>query len=149
MSAEAIAFSDTFNNIEESIEERRVRLHRESALIPQALHELETRFNTLTLGLIALGQIGDVHMSEERHLLAQNIAKLRQEQAQLITDIANCNRTIWRPPYDDEWFNKPEKIRNKDERARIEHPYIVQVYNGGEDPLSKDVYNRYLPGIPE
>jgi|GEM_PF-4819187 len=146
MSVETVPFShDTSINFEESTEERRVRLHHESASICQALHELETHYNTLTLGLIAIAQSGYAQASEEEvekhRTLAQDIVKLRQEQAQLIIDIANCNRTIWRPPY-----NKPKEIA---ERARIEHPYVVQIYNGGEDPLTKDVYDRYLPGLAE
>jgi hypothetical protein len=83
MSAEAIVFShDTSINFDESTEERRVRLHHESASIYQALHEMETRHNTLTLGLIAIGQSGDIQTrqatTEENNTLDKYISKLRQ-----------------------------------------------------------------------
>ncbi|HEX7484288.1 MAG TPA: hypothetical protein VF281_03985 [Candidatus Saccharimonadales bacterium] len=145
MSAEAVVFShDISINFDESTEERRVRLHHESASLYQALHEMETRHNTLTLGLIAIGQSGDIQTrqatTEEHNTLAQDIAKLRQEQAQLIIDIANCNRTIWRPPYNEE---------HKAARHMIESPYIAQIYNEGVNPDHGEPHSRYLTDIPE
>lgn len=127
---------------EETLFERRIRLHKEAAVIPPALHELETRHQTLTLGLIALAsQIkiasneASTHTSsvlrEERGELAMSINKLRKEQRRLIDEIARCNNTIERPRppqegYDDNSWREP--------RRQIEEPYTHIIHNGGENP---------------
>lgn len=148
MSIETVAaYSNTFENYEESVEERRLRLHAELASITKLLHELETRHNKITLGLIALAQTNDTHtrenITDEHTELARDIAKLRQEQGALITETAYSNTQIWRP-------TQITDSRGTSERDRIERPLLVQIYNDGFDPavaahIPGEDRNGYLP----
>ena len=128
-----VSYSNTLENYEESVEERRLRLHAELASITLTLHELETRHHKMTLGLIALSQTNDTHtresITQEHHELANDIAKLRQEQGALITETAHCNTQIWRPA-------QIIDSRGGSERDRIERPLLVQIYNDGIDPTT-------------
>jgi hypothetical protein len=155
MSIETVAsYSNTFENYEESVEERRIRLHTELASITLTLHELETRHHKMTMGLIALSQTNNTHtresITDEHTELAREIAKLRQEQGAIITETAHTNTQVWRPPYDDGRFGDGKT--NKQERARIEHPLLVQIYNDSLDPTTLshasgegEIGHNYLP----
>ena len=135
---------------EEGVKDRRVRLHNEAADIIKTLHELQVRHTTLTLGLIALAEQLKTSptetltytretMSEEHRELAGVISKLRHEQRAIITDITACNQTVWRPNSDDE--------KDKAERKRIEQPYIIEIYNNGEDPTQTAGLPEHLVGV--
>lgn len=135
---------------EESVKDRRVRLHNEATDIINALHELQARHTTLTLGLIALAEQLKTSPTEslsytreklrdEHRELADTISKLRHEQRANITDITACNQTVWRPNSDDE--------KDKAERRRIEQPYIIEIYNNGEDPAQTAGLPEHLVGV--
>ena len=161
MSIEAIVSSSNVveNDIEESSEDPRISLHHELAEVTRKLGELYTRHTNLNLAMIALGESGNPAMRQKNREdcdeLISEITDLRKKQAELIVDTSYCNTRIWRPPYDDEWFDKPNGIRNKHERARLERPYVNALYNDGEDPADLSSVNedeeisgnrfRYLP----
>lgn len=161
MSIEAIASTSTFveNDKEESSEDPRLSFHDELTKVTRELGELYARHTNLNLAMIALGQSGDPAKrkknQEDCDELISKITELRQKQAELIVDTSYCNTRIWRPPHDENWFNEHEKIKNKDERARIERPYVNAIYNDGANPadlssvteddeISGNGY-RYLP----
>lgn len=161
MSIEAIVSSSNVveNDIEESSEDPRISLHHELAEVTRKLGELYTRHTNLNLAMIALGESGDPAILQKNRRdcdeLISKITGLREKQAELIVDTSYCNTRIWRPPCDNDWFNEHEKIRNKDERARLERPYVNALYNDGEDPADLSSVNedeeisgnrfRYLP----
>ena len=161
MSIEAIVSRSNVveNDIEESSEDPRISLHHELAEVTRKLGELYTRHTNLNLAMIALGESGDPAMLQKNRRdcdeLISKITGLREKQAELIVDTSYCNTRIWRPPCDNDWFNEHEKIRNKDERARLERPYVNALYNDGEDPADLSSVNedeeisgnrfRYLP----
>lgn len=149
MSIETVATTSTISEkSEESLLERRTRLHREAAVIGANLHELETRHHKLILGLIALSDQLKVSSTEadinthigitdERDELAATITTLRQVHRDLIDETAKCNNSIQR--------ERPEEFsgnKNWREQRRIEEiPYVIQVHNDGEDPTDTTAIN--------
>ncbi len=137
MSIETFASNaNAFENFEESVAERRIRLHLELAINIQELHTLETEHSQRTMGLISLKNFIDTFNLDchrkaqgdetaKMQSLAQSITRLRQEQARLITETSHCNTTIWRPPHDDGRFDHRS---NKQARADFEEPYIKEIY---------------------
>jgi hypothetical protein len=135
---------------EESVMDRRVRLHNEAADIIKKLHELQVRHTKLTLGLIALAEqlktsptesltYTRATMAEEHRELATVINTLRDEQRTTIADITACNQTVWRPNSDNE--------KDKAERRRIEQPFINEIYNNGESPTQTAGLPEHLVGV--
>lgn len=135
-------------NVEESPEvtkqkeqvAQRGRFHDDIVTNVRRLDELQRRHYTLQLGLISLSQTADRETREamvpEYNELTEKIIELRQAQGELITDTADCNRSIWRPPADGNNWEKAE-------RNRIERPLLVEIYNDGEDP--DDITPSYSP----
>ena len=128
--------ANAFDNFEESVSERRIRLHLELAINIQDLHKLETDHARRTMGLITLKHLIDTldlncHKQAQEdettdlQLLAQSITRLRQQQGRLITETSHCNTTIWRPPHDDGRFDHRS---NKQARADFEKPYVEEIY---------------------
>lgn len=127
----------------------RKQLHDELAAITLLLHELQTRHTTLTLGLIALAEqlktASTEHLSytrttiaEEHRELATKIDEKRTEQRIAMMNVTNYNQTVWRP--------NGEKEEEKAERRRIEQPYIIEIYNNGEDPTQTAGLPEHLVG---
>jgi hypothetical protein len=128
---------NAFNDFEESVSERRVRLHLELAINTQELHKLETEHSQRIMGLLTTKNLLDTFnldchrqaqgaLSTRQQELAKIIAQQRQEQARLITEISHCNTTIWRPAYDDGKFDHHRS--NKQARGDIERPYVQEIY---------------------
>jgi hypothetical protein len=127
--------------VTESIIERRVRLHNESANFTNLLHKLEMHHTARTLSLIALAsEVRSPHstMTDEREMIAKTIANLREDHHTILRAITDCNQTVWRPNSDDE--------KDKAERKRIEQPYIIEIYNNGEDPTETAGLPAHLTG---
>lgn len=138
MSIETVASNaNAFENFEESVSERRIRLHLELAINIQELHELETEHSQRIMGLLTTKNLLDTFnldchrqaqgtLTTRQQELAETIATQRQEQARLITEISHCNTTIWRPPYDDGRFDHHRS--NKQARGDIEAHYVQEIY---------------------
>lgn len=146
--------------VETAVTHPRVTLHDEAVEIIKTLHELQARHTKLTLGLIALAeQMSNAPtdtltytrdtMADEHRELAGTINALRKQQRENIVDITTCNQTITRPL-------DTGSDADKAERKRLEQPYIIQIYNNGEDPTqttglpdhSVGVNYRYLSNAP-
>ena len=143
MSIETVASTiSSVEHDEESPEEAKLRervaqrekFHDDIGASVMRLHTLQTRHQTLYLGLLDSSQTYDQHthdaMTQERDSLAKDIHDLRQEQGELLTKTALYNTTIERTQ-----DNGSEQQKSK--RRQEEQPYVNVIHNNGVDP--KDI----------
>lgn len=141
-SVEFEEFIEQEDEVEATKRHPRVKFHNE--IIPNvvSLDELQRRHSGLNLHLIKLAeQIGQNPTDElektravlyaEYEELAVRIDELREVQRDLILGSTACNQTIERARPKDE--HDKEAI---EARAKTEHPYLVHLYNDGEDHIA-------------